>query len=180
MVKILGIIGGGQLGSLLSLAAKKLNIKTVIFSDDEDAPGQKFSDEFIYGKYYDQEKIDSFVNKVDLITFEFENLIVNFIKNETNTKMNFDKIINIIESIIKADPTDGLWENNRTDEDQLGAKYSELEWAMNYRENNMHGKENLSKKEIKILSIYDDNHKKNKHKMTTIPICKIPENLKNE
>ena len=99
------------------------------------------------------------------------------------TKTEVKKIalnLNIIESIIKADPTDGLWENNRTDEDQLGAKYSELEWAMHYRENNMHGKENLSKKEIKILSIYDDNHKKNKHKMTTIPICKIPENLKNE
>ena len=99
------------------------------------------------------------------------------------TKTEVKKIalnLNIIESIIKADPTDGLWENNRTDEDQLGAKYSELEWAMNYRENNMQKKENLSKKEIKILSIYDDNHKKNKHKMTTIPICKIPENLKNE
>ena len=67
------------------------------------------------------------------------------------TKTEVKKIalnLNIIESIIKADPTDGLWENNRTDEDQLGAKYSELEWAMNYRENNMYGKENLSKTQL--------------------------------
>ena len=44
----LGIIGGGQLGSLLCQAAKKLNIKTIVFSDDIDAPAQNFSDEFIF------------------------------------------------------------------------------------------------------------------------------------
>ena len=49
----LGIIGGGQLGSLLSLAAKKYEIKTIIFSNDYDAPGKLFSDEFIFGKYDD-------------------------------------------------------------------------------------------------------------------------------
>ena len=52
----LGIIGGGQLGSLLAMAAKKLNIKTIIFCDDIDAPAQKFSDDFICGKYDDQKK----------------------------------------------------------------------------------------------------------------------------
>ena len=51
---ILGIIGGGQLGSMLSVAAKKLGVKTVVFSDDIDAPAQKFSDVFIFGKYNDQ------------------------------------------------------------------------------------------------------------------------------
>ena len=40
----LGIIGGGQLGSMLSIAAKKLNIKTIVFSDDKDAPAQNFCD----------------------------------------------------------------------------------------------------------------------------------------
>ena len=49
----LGIIGGGQLGSLLASAAKKLNIKTVILSDDKDAPAINFADEFIYGDYED-------------------------------------------------------------------------------------------------------------------------------
>ena len=43
----LGIIGGGQLGSMLAIAAKKLNVKTVIFSDDADAPAQNFCNQFI-------------------------------------------------------------------------------------------------------------------------------------
>ena len=53
----LGIIGGGQLGSMLAIAAKKLNINTVIFCDDSDAPAQKFCNKFIYGNYDDVEKI---------------------------------------------------------------------------------------------------------------------------
>ena len=47
----LGILGGGQLGSMLSVAAKKLNIKTIIYSDDQDSPAQNFCDEFVYGDY---------------------------------------------------------------------------------------------------------------------------------
>jgi len=70
----LGIIGGGQLGSMLAVAAKNLEIKTVIFCDDSDAPAQKFSNEFIYGTYNDQNKINEFISKVDVITFEFENI----------------------------------------------------------------------------------------------------------
>ena len=70
----LGIIGGGQLGSLLATAAKKLDVKTVVFSDDVDAPAQKFSDEFIYGKYNEKTKINEFLNKVNIVTFEFENI----------------------------------------------------------------------------------------------------------
>ena len=72
--KNLGIIGGGQLGSMLSEAAKKLDIKTVVYSDDIDAPAQNFCDEFIQGEYSDKEKIKQFINKVDVITFEFENI----------------------------------------------------------------------------------------------------------
>jgi len=72
--KNLGIIGGGQLGSLLATAAKKLKIKTIIYCDDIDAPAQNFCDEFIFGKYDDQNKIREFVNKVDIITYEFENI----------------------------------------------------------------------------------------------------------
>ena len=68
-VKNLGIIGGGQLGSMLSTAAKKLNIKTVIFSDDSDAPAQNFCDEFIYGKYNNKEKIQEFITKTDIVTY---------------------------------------------------------------------------------------------------------------
>jgi 5-(carboxyamino)imidazole ribonucleotide synthase len=70
----LGIIGGGQLGSMLAIAANKLEIKTIIFCDDIDAPAQNFSNEFIHGYYNNQNKINEFVNKVDVITFEFENI----------------------------------------------------------------------------------------------------------
>ena len=70
----LGIIGGGQLGSMLAIAANKLEIKTIIFCDDIDAPAQNFSNKFIHGDYNNQNKINEFVNKVDVITFEFENI----------------------------------------------------------------------------------------------------------
>ena len=72
--KNLGIIGGGQLGSMLSEAAKKLDIKTVVYSDDTDAPAQNFCNEFIQGEYSDKEKIKQFIKKVDVITYEFENI----------------------------------------------------------------------------------------------------------
>ena len=49
----LGIIGGGQLGSLLADAAKKIDIQTVILSDDPDAPGKHFATKFIFGQYDD-------------------------------------------------------------------------------------------------------------------------------
>jgi 5-(carboxyamino)imidazole ribonucleotide synthase len=68
----LGIIGGGQLGSMLAIAAKKLNIKTVIYCDDPDAPAQNFCNKFISGEYDDKEKIIEFVNLVNFVTFEFE------------------------------------------------------------------------------------------------------------
>jgi 5-(carboxyamino)imidazole ribonucleotide synthase len=70
----LGIIGGGQLGSMLAIAANKLEVKTVIFSDDMDAPAQSFSNDFIHGQYNDQNKIDEFLSKVDVVTYEFENI----------------------------------------------------------------------------------------------------------
>tara|TARA_B100000700_G_scaffold201365_1_gene221525 strand:+ start:5005 stop:6051 length:1047 start_codon:yes stop_codon:yes gene_type:complete len=70
----LGILGGGQLGSMLSVAAKKLNIKTIIFSDDQESPAQNFCDEFIYSKYDDKHKVYDFAKKVDIITYEFENI----------------------------------------------------------------------------------------------------------
>ncbi|MDB4081526.1 5-(carboxyamino)imidazole ribonucleotide synthase [Candidatus Pelagibacter sp.] len=71
---VLGIIGGGQLGSMLAIAANKLEIKTVIFCDDINAPAQNFSNGFIHGKYNDQIKIKEFIDKVDVITYEFENI----------------------------------------------------------------------------------------------------------
>tara|TARA_B100000674_G_scaffold461510_1_gene440528 strand:+ start:487 stop:1533 length:1047 start_codon:yes stop_codon:yes gene_type:complete len=69
-----GILGGGQLGSLLCLSAKKLNIKTIIFCDNKDAPAQIYANNFIFGDYKDKTKIEDFINKVDIVTYEFENI----------------------------------------------------------------------------------------------------------
>ena len=63
----LGILGGGQLGSMLSIAAKKLNIKTIIFCDDIEAPALNFCNKFIFGNYNNKEKIIEFVNETDLV-----------------------------------------------------------------------------------------------------------------
>ena len=75
----LGVIGGGQLGSLLCSAAKKLKIKTVVLSDDKDGPAQHFCDEFIYSKYDNNTKVSEFITKVDVVTYEFENIPVDFL-----------------------------------------------------------------------------------------------------
>ena len=72
--QVLGIIGGGQLGSMLASAAKKLHIKTVILTDDRKAPAKNFCDEIIFSDYEDEKKISEFANKVDIVTFEFENI----------------------------------------------------------------------------------------------------------
>jgi len=94
----IGIIGGGQLGSMLSTAAKNLNIKTVIISDDEYAPGQFYADEFIFCKYEDDLKIEEFCSKVDFVTYEFENIPYNTLSKinnikKVNPKPSINKII---------------------------------------------------------------------------------------
>ena len=87
----LGIIGGGQLGCMLVEAAKKLEIKTIVFSDDVDSPAEKCSDEFIYGKYDDQTKIDEFISKVDVITYEFENIPYEILNQINKVKLVLPK-----------------------------------------------------------------------------------------
>ena len=82
----LGIIGSGQLGSMMCQAAKKLNIKTVVVSDDEHGPAQNYATRFIFTKYNDQQKIKEFVNSVDVVTFEFENIPVDILKQIDSEK----------------------------------------------------------------------------------------------
>ena len=96
----LGIIGGGQLGSLLASAAKKLNIKTVILSDDKDAPAINFADEFIFGNYNDTNIIDNFLKKVDVVTFEFENIPYEILTkiNETKSVLPSPEINKLIQN----------------------------------------------------------------------------------
>ena len=87
----LGIIGSGQLGSMLCQAAKKLNIKTVVISDDEQGPAQNYCDEFIFSKYDNPIKIKDFINKVDVVTFEFENIPINILKSIDKEKKVYPK-----------------------------------------------------------------------------------------
>ena len=96
----LGIIGGGQLGSLLVEAAKKLNIETVILCDDVNAPAKNFTKNFIYGSYEDENIINEFISKVDLITYEFENIPYKVLKkiNEQKTVLPKPEINKLIQN----------------------------------------------------------------------------------
>ena len=108
----LGIIGGGQLGSLLADAAKKIGIKTVILSDDINAPAKNFSGKFIYGNYNDQNIIDEFINSVDLVTYEFENIPFSVLKkiDEKKTVLPKPEINNLIQN--RLNEKDFLNKNN--------------------------------------------------------------------
>jgi NAD+ synthase len=88
--------------------------------------------------------------------------------------------LGIAEEIITAPPTDGLWEDNRTDEGQIGARYDELEWAMAYealpeKEKNVMI---LDDRQKQVLTIYRKFHTANRHKMDPIPVCVIPDPLR--
>ena len=85
------------------------------------------------------------------------------------------KALKINKEILVAPPTDGLWDNDQTDEDQIGATYNELEWAMKNKET-----KNLSKRQQEVIEIYNKFHTANKHKMMAIPVCNIPDNLKSK
>jgi NAD+ synthase len=83
------------------------------------------------------------------------------------------------QEIIQAAPTDGLWGDDRTDEDQIGASYDELEWAMHHLEKKVDDTR-LSGRQKEVLSIYNKLHKANLHKMIPIPVCEISEALKSD
>ncbi len=83
------------------------------------------------------------------------------------------EVLGISDDIMQAPPTDGLWGDDRTDEDQLGASYPELEWAMTFA-----GDESaLTDREYDVLGIYRRLNKANKHKMDPIPVCIIPADM---
>lgn len=80
--------------------------------------------------------------------------------------------LQVSDSILKAAPSDGLFGDNRSDEDQIGASYPELEWAMTMANKN-ESLENFSEREKEVLNIYRRLNKANKHKIIPIPICNI-------
>ncbi|REH56806.1 NAD+ synthase [Tenacibaculum gallaicum] len=85
--------------------------------------------------------------------------------------------LDVPTSIQKAQPTDGLFGDSRTDEDQIGASYDELEWAMQMQDS---GKtvDDFSGRELEVYKIYARLNRVNQHKMIPIPICEIPKELK--
>ncbi|MFM9004178.1 MAG: NAD(+) synthase, partial [Flavobacteriales bacterium] len=85
--------------------------------------------------------------------------------------------LGVAQSILLAAPTDGLWGDDRSDEDQIGASYPELEWAMRYLEQPSTNQEILSERQQEVLAIYTRMHKANQHKMLPIPVCEIGDRL---
>ena len=99
--------------------------------------------------------------------------IADLVKSEV---YHLGRYLNVIESIMDAQPSDGLFGDARSDEDQIGASYPELEWAMKMKDA---GKtvEDFSGREKIVFNIYKRFNKSNEHKMIPIPICEIPKNL---
>lgn len=81
--------------------------------------------------------------------------------------------LGVDKEIIDAPPSDGLWDDDRSDEDQIGASYPELEWAMQFTGN----PSELTKRQAEVLAIYKRLNRINQHKVKPIPVCEIPEHL---
>ncbi|HXC06573.1 MAG TPA: NAD(+) synthase, partial [Bacteroidia bacterium] len=100
--------------------------------------------------------------------------IADLMKSEVYT---LSAALGIVQNILQAKPTDGLWADGRSDEDQIGASYAELEWAMKFIAL-PHDFSSLSPRQKTVLDIYTRMNNANKHKMEPIPVCLIPEELK--
>lgn len=85
------------------------------------------------------------------------------------------EFLKVPQPILNAKPTDGLWQDGRTDEDQIGATYDELEWAMNYLNTGVvdYVKSPDIERQPEILKIYTTRHNSNRHKMNPIPVCSL-------
>jgi NAD+ synthase len=85
--------------------------------------------------------------------------------------------LSVPQSILTAKPTDGLFGDDRSDEDQIGANYDELEWAMQQME---FGKKetDFTGREATVFGIFKRLHSANQHKMQPIPVCLLPNDLK--
>lgn len=97
--------------------------------------------------------------------------IADLLKSEVRQLATY---LQVPDSILKAAPTDGLFGDDRSDEDQLGASYEELEWAMTQLEQGKTAEEFNGREKI-VFEIYKKLNTINQHKMTPIPVCIIPE-----
>ena len=100
--------------------------------------------------------------------------IADLMKSEVYKLAAFLKVPN---SIQEAQPTDGLFGDSRTDEDQIGASYDELEWAMQMQ-NEGKAANDFSERKQEVFKIYERLNKINQHKMIPIPVCEIPKEFK--
>ncbi|WP_445714935.1 NAD(+) synthase [Flavobacterium sp.] len=100
--------------------------------------------------------------------------IADLVKSEVRLLATY---LQVPESILKAKPTDGLFGDDRSDEDQIGANYDELEWAM-YQMENGKTSEDFSGREAEVFKIYKKLNTINQHKMNPIPVCVIPKKIK--
>ncbi|PKH50516.1 NAD(+) synthase [Tenacibaculum sp. Bg11-29] len=100
--------------------------------------------------------------------------IADLVKSEV---FSLGEYLEVPKSIQKAQPTDGLFGDSRTDEEQIGASYDELEWAMKMQ---IAGKTNIdfSDRKLEVFKIYTRLNRINQHKMIPIPVCEVPSNLK--
>ncbi len=83
------------------------------------------------------------------------------------------EVLKVPESIMNAAPTDGLFGDSRTDEDQIGASYDELEWAMKMQDEGK-TKSDFTGRESTVFELYTRLNRANQHKMNPIPVCEIP------
>ena len=100
--------------------------------------------------------------------------IADLLKSEVYT---LGTLLNVPQSILNASPTDGLFGDDRTDEDQIGASYDELEWAMKMKELN-HSPSDFINREKTVFELYNRLNKINQHKVNPIPVCNIPQDFK--
>jgi NAD+ synthase len=100
--------------------------------------------------------------------------IADLLKTEVYALAEF---LGINDAILEAPPTDGLWGDSRTDEDQIGASYPELEWAMAMTEAGKKAQD-FEGRQREVFEIYTRLHTVNRHKMIPIPVCSIPQSLK--
>ncbi|GAA0873297.1 NAD(+) synthase [Gangjinia marincola] len=100
--------------------------------------------------------------------------IADLMKSEVYT---IGKALDVPQSILNAAPTDGLWGDSRTDEDQIGASYDELEWAMHMKDNGKTATD-FEGRQRQVFEIFTRFNTANQHKMLPIPVCEIPQELR--
>ena len=100
--------------------------------------------------------------------------IADLLKSEVYT---IGEYLKVPESIMKAAPSDGLFGDARSDEDQIGASYPELEWAMQMKDEGKTAND-FTGRQQEVFQIFTSYNTRNQHKMVPIPVCEIPNNLR--